>query len=474
MAEKLRELQFSKEIGASPTTIDGLMVWDLTVHGDPRGWFKENWQREKMVALGLEDFGPIQNNISFNTERGVTRGLHAEPWDKWISLGSGRIFGAWCDLREGSPTFGKLFSCELDPTKAIFVPRGVANGFQSLESNTVYTYLVNDHWSPDGHYAFVNLADPMLGIQWPIPLESAIVSDKDKLHPQLKDAATVPPKKVIILGAGGQLGRELQAQFPDAEALTRADFDITSSSIDRVRRWRDYGVVINAAAYTNVDGAELAEGRTAAWRVNAQAPAQLARICCENNITLVHVSSDYVFDGRIHLHPEDEPFSPLSVYGSSKAAGDVAVASVPRHYLVRTSWVVGDGNNFVRTMASLAKKDIEPQVVGDQIGRPTFTSEIARAIAHLITVKAAYGTYNVTNGGASTCWSNIARIVYDAVGKENLAVNPVSTEIYFANKPASAPRPLQSTLALDKIPSTGFTPRNWEDDLREYIQEELS
>jgi dTDP-4-dehydrorhamnose 3,5-epimerase len=148
MAEKLRELQFSKEIGASPTTIDGLMVWDLTVHGDPRGWFKENWQREKMVALGLEDFGPIQNNISFNTERGVTRGLHAEPWDKWISLGSGRIFGAWCDLREGSPTFGKLFSCELDPTKAIFVPRGVANGFQSLESNTVYTYLVNDHWSP--------------------------------------------------------------------------------------------------------------------------------------------------------------------------------------------------------------------------------------------------------------------------------------------------------------------------------------
>lgn len=139
-----------------------------------------------MEALGLPSFTVVQNNFSYNIERGVTRGLHAEPWEKYISVANGSVFGAWVDLRTG-PTFGQIFTCEINPGTAIFVPRGVANGYQTLEQNVTYTYLVNAHWSPDAKYTFVNLFDPTLDIQWPIPREQAIISDKDTDHPSLGD-----------------------------------------------------------------------------------------------------------------------------------------------------------------------------------------------------------------------------------------------------------------------------------------------
>lgn len=137
-----------KELTVHQTEIPGLLIIDIPQHGDNRGWFKENWQREKMVAAGLPDFGPVQNNISFNATRGTTRGIHAEPWDKYVSVATGRIFGAWVDLRQGE-AFGATVIVELGPDTAVFVPRGVGNSFQTLEDNTAYTYLVNDHWSAD-------------------------------------------------------------------------------------------------------------------------------------------------------------------------------------------------------------------------------------------------------------------------------------------------------------------------------------
>ena len=166
--------------------IPGFYVVDLPVHGDDRGWFKENYQKEKMEALGLPQLNVVQNNISFNKEVGVTRGLHAEPWNKFISIAIGRVFGAWCDLREG-PSFGQTFAMELTPETAVYVPKGVANGFQTLEPNTAYTYLVDAHWSPEAKYTFVNLFDSALGIKWPIPKEEAVLSEKDINHPMLKD-----------------------------------------------------------------------------------------------------------------------------------------------------------------------------------------------------------------------------------------------------------------------------------------------
>ena len=185
------QIELGKPLAIEKTPIPGFLRIDLTVHGDNRGWFKENWQREKMLALGLPDFGPVQNNISFNNEVGVTRGIHAEPWDKFVSVATGRVFGAWVDLREGS-SFGSVYTCEIDPSVAVFVPRGVGNSYQTLEPNTAYTYLVNDHWSADARYTFLNLADETVNVPWPIALSEAILSDKDKAHPRLAEVTPFP------------------------------------------------------------------------------------------------------------------------------------------------------------------------------------------------------------------------------------------------------------------------------------------
>lgn len=468
--ENGNELAFSKELQIEETTIPGLIILDIPVHGDGRGWFKENWQQAKMTQLGLPDFGPVQNNISFNAERGVTRGIHAEPWDKYISVAHGRIFGAWVDLRQGD-SFGKVYTAEIDPTKAIFVPRGVGNAFQALEDDTVYTYLVNNHWSADAQslYTFLNLSDEKSGIDWPIPLNEAILSDKDKLHPSIEEVEPMAPRSVLITGAYGQLGRALQVEFPDAEFVDRDTFDISNPETWGERDWRQYGAVINAAAYTAVDAAETPEGRVTAWEANARGVQELARLAIKNQFTLVHVSSDYVFDGTKTPHEEDEAFAPINVYGATKAAGDLAAATAARHYILRTSWVVGDGKNFIETMKSLAEKGVKPSVVDDQIGRLTFTKDLAEAIKHLIDTEAPYGTYNVTNDGPDTNWAEIAKKTYELTGHDPEDVTGVSTEEYYAGKEGIAPRPLQSTLNLAKIQATGFSPRNWEVALKEYL-----
>jgi dTDP-4-dehydrorhamnose 3,5-epimerase len=174
------------QLAVREVDISGMYAVNLVLHGDSRGWFKENYQRAKMEALGLPHFEAVQNNFSYNAETGVTRGLHAEPWEKYISLACGKVFGVWVDLRKGDG-FGKVFTMEITPDIAVFVPRGVANGYQTLEPNVAYTYLVNAHWSPDAKYQSLSLFDPGLGINWPVSRDKAIVSDKDLGNPLLKD-----------------------------------------------------------------------------------------------------------------------------------------------------------------------------------------------------------------------------------------------------------------------------------------------
>lgn len=463
-----------KQLAVSPTAIPGLLVVDLPVHGDNRGWFKENWQREKLLDLGLPDLGPVQNNISFNGERGTTRGIHAEPWDKYVSVATGRIFGAWVDLREGD-SFGTVFTAEIDPSRAVYVPRGVGNAFQTLEPGTAYTYLVNDHWSAEARYTFVNLADETAAIPWPIPLAEAQLSAKDAGHPTLADVEPMPPRKILVLGAGGQLGRALRSEFSDVapvEFAERSDIDLGSvDGLLDARRWRDYSTIINAAAYTAVDSAETPEGRRSAWQVNVAAVSALSQVAAQHDLTLVHVSSDYVFDGT-HTQPygEDEPVAPLGVYGQTKAAGDALAATVPRHYIVRTSWVIGDGANFVRTMAALADRGVDPRVVSDQVGRLTFTSELARGIRHLLDGEAPFGVYNLTGAGEVTSWADIARDVFRLTGHDPQRVTPVTTEDYYRDATTPiAPRPAYSALDLRKIERTGYRPQDALASLRAYL-----
>ena len=438
----------------------------MPLHGDARGWFKENWQREKMVALGLPDFGPVQNNISFNASRGATRGIHTEPWDKFVSLATGRIFGAWVDMREGE-SFGATFHIEVDPSVAVFVPRGVGNSYQALEDGTAYTYLVNDHWRPGVTYPALNLADETAAIPWPIPLDEAEISEKDLTTPRLGDVVAMKPRKTLVLGAGGQLGRALAAAFPEAETRTRAELDVADADAVAAVAWQDYGVVLNAAAYTAVDAAETTEGRVAAWAANATAPATLARLAREHGFTLVHYSSEYVFDGTAPADPghrEDEPLSPLGVYAQSKAAGDLAVGLAPRHLVLRTSWVIGEGKNFVRTMQALAEKGVSPSVVEDQVGRLTFTDELVRATRHLLDTGAASGTYHVSNGGPAMSWKEIAQAVFERSGRSADDVSGTTTASYAEGVRAKgapyAERPLGSAMSLDKLRATGFEPED--------------
>lgn len=426
-----------------------------------------------MVAAGLPDFGPVQNNISFNDAIGTTRGIHAEPWDKWVSVATGRVFGAWVDLRDG-PTFGTVFTAEVDPSVAVFVPRGVGNSYQTLESDTAYCYLVNAHWSPDVTYSFLNLSDESAAITWPISLDAAQVSEKDLGHPRLADVRRVAPRKTLVIGAGGQLGRALQELFGDAsdvEYADRASLDLSDANLGKTRDWAEYSTVINAAAYTAVDHAETPQGRRDAWAVNVDGVRRISEIAREYGITIVHVSSDYVFDGtKDGPYTEDDAVAPLGVYGQTKAAGEAAATIAPKHYIVRTSWVVGGGKNFVKTMSSLAERGINPQVVNDQHGRLTFADDLARGIKHLLDVQADYGIYNLTGGGEPCTWADIARAIFELTGNDASRVSAVSTSEYFKDASEKiSPRPSNSVLDLAKIESTGYITSAMRQSLASYL-----
>lgn len=178
------------EVTAHETDIPGLLIFDVTKIDDERGYYQETYQKAKLVAAGMpESFTVVQTSTSYNKAIGVTRGFHAEPWDKYLTVIKGKVFAAWVDLREGE-SFGCTATAEVTPGTAVFVPQGVGNSFQVLEDDTYYLYSVSAHWSADlyDEYCFANLADPEIGINWPIPLDQAIMSDRDRNHPLLHDA----------------------------------------------------------------------------------------------------------------------------------------------------------------------------------------------------------------------------------------------------------------------------------------------
>lgn len=175
------------EFSSRETEIPGLLVFDVTSIGDDRGWFQEKYHKEKLVAAGLpEGFQVVQTNVAYNKQKGVSRGLHAEPWDKYISVASGKIFVAYVDLRAGE-SFGKTVTLEVDNNKAVFIPKGIANSYQTLTEDVYYIYGVNDHWRAEsyGAYPALNMADPSLNLPWPITMTEAIVSERDRNLPNL-------------------------------------------------------------------------------------------------------------------------------------------------------------------------------------------------------------------------------------------------------------------------------------------------
>jgi dTDP-4-dehydrorhamnose 3,5-epimerase len=169
-----------------PATIGGLALVELDVLEDERGSFREAYQQAKLKELGLETPLPVQMNVA-ESAYGVIRGIHAEPWDKYIHIVEGEVFAAIADFRKDSPTFGQVDTFDLKPSNALFVPEGLGNSYAVTSDKAMYTYLVPKHWSPDAKYHAVRYDDSDLGIEWPIPEEKRIVSEKDRQNPTFKE-----------------------------------------------------------------------------------------------------------------------------------------------------------------------------------------------------------------------------------------------------------------------------------------------
>jgi dTDP-4-dehydrorhamnose reductase len=273
--------------------------------------------------------------------------------------------------------------------------------------------------------------------------------------------------RVLVLGAGGQLGRELVHTLSShvVIGLTRAQCDIAEpGAADRALREHRPDAVINCAAWTKVDAAETQ--RDDAFRTNSRGPLLLAEACRDADVLLSHISTDYVFDGTATTPvPEDAPTKPLGVYGESKLAGEEAIRhTTPRHQVVRTSWLYGqDGPNFVLTMLRLGAERDELRVVADQRGAPTWTGHLAPALLRLLE-HGTPGTYHLTNGGETT-WCEFARAIMRAAHLP-ARIEPTSTAEYGA----PAPRPAYSVLdnrawhALDEAPLPA-----WRDGLQTYL-----
>jgi dTDP-4-dehydrorhamnose 3,5-epimerase len=451
------------------TPIPGLKLVTISVHTDSRGWFKENWRIDQIFNPG-DYFQPVQNNVSFNLNAGVTRGFHAEPWDKYISVSSGKVFGAWIDLRKGD-SFGTVFYSEIGPSDAVFIPAGVANAFQSLEANTTYIYLVNGNWDEKAKYLSVSLLDNSLGIPWPISLSNSVMSEKDARNPMLSQIDPFEKVEVLVIGASGQVGKALCQEFPEAQGLHKAQFNLSEASSEPLFSGIKPSWIINAGAYTNVDEAESKLGSNQAWRVNVEGQARLANLCREKGIGLVGFSSDYVFDGTSSAgNSEDSIPSPLNTYGWTKALGDSMVATNSKHYVIRTSWVIGEGRNFVKTMSAKALAGEGVNVVSDQVGRLTFAKDLAHAVKILIDSSAPCGAYNITNSGPLVSWFEIAVFIYRQLGADHSLVTPMTSDEYHLKFPGKAQRPRNSELTMEKfIRNTGHQTPDWQKSLQEFL-----
>jgi dTDP-4-dehydrorhamnose reductase len=291
------------------------------------------------------------------------------------------------------------------------------------------------------------------------------------------------PHFVLITGANGQLGMELQrCAWPDEweiVALDRAALDLGKPSAIRAKvAERPWAAVINGGAYTAVDRAE-SEVATA-WAINAMAPAVFAESCAKAGIPLIQVSTDYVFAGdKDGAWEIDDPVSPLGVYGASKLGGELAVrTSGVRHVILRTAWVVSaHGHNFIKTMLSLAADRDLLTVVDDQHGSPTSAADLATALS-TITIRmveerdAPTGTYHFSNAGAVT-WAGFAVEIFHqsaARGGPTAQVKPITTSEYTT----LARRPANSLLSHEAIRSAyGVEPRDWREALGDILDELL-
>ncbi len=434
------------------TEIPGLLILRLHVQHNDVGWFKEDWHREKMAVLGLPDFRPVQHNLTHNDRRGITRGFHAEPWDRLITLVSGRAMGAWVDLRAGA-TFGKVVTADLDPGTAIFVPRGIANAHQVLEDHTTFSYLLNHHWTPEARsqLSAVNLFDPALKITWPIPREKADLSRTDVHLPPLSSVSPMQPRRILVAGTETPLGRSLLAALPGADGVSAAAMS-AEARVEHPVDLSAYDTLINAQGEAGFGSTR--QGRTVdSWTASATHAQNLTDIARRHRMRYVQVSADCAFDRSAPTHSEDTAPSLLDPHSRSLAVAEVVAATVPRHLVIRTSWVVGEGDHTIDDLVAAARHGSTLELDASQSGRLTFAPALATGIIHLLDSGAASGTYNLTGEGPVVTWADIGRRVFELCSR-----NP--DDVGAAAPIPEVDGPDGGALDLNRIRATGFRPGN--------------
>ena len=284
-------------------------------------------------------------------------------------------------------------------------------------------------------------------------------------------------KKVLLIGADGMLGGELEERLKksyDVVGTTIDTLDICDKNavLQRVRELKPY-FIINCAAFTNVDACEVKEDLALA--VNGTAVANISEAAKENGCTFIHISTDYVFPGNLpidQVYTEDMEPAPVSAYGRTKLVGEQNAIKAEKYYILRTAWLYGiRGKNFVRTMINASKTREEVSVVNDQHGSPTSTTTLCKIIEMIMEKEPEYGIYHSTNEGFTT-WYEFTKKIYELAGITT-KVNPLTSEQYKEMNPQSSDRPKNSQLSKEKLKKIGIIPENYEDALREYLKEEL-
>lgn len=279
--------------------------------------------------------------------------------------------------------------------------------------------------------------------------------------------------KILITGANGMLAKSVKSKFKANNELICADVsDLDITDADAVMKFvnkQKPEYIINCAAFTAVDRAE--EVYDLAEKVNADGPGNLAKAANSIGATLIHISTDYVFNGDLDVsksYKETDEVGPVTVYGKTKLHGEEQVkANTDKYYIFRTAWLYGDGNNFVRTMLKLGSEKDEISVVADQHGSPTYAEDLASIIAQAIEKKIPYGIYHSTNQGFTT-WYEFTKKIFD-FAKIDCKVNPVTSEEFV--RPAK--RPKNSQLSKDKLLKQGIVIPTWKDGLKRYLEVEL-
>ena len=284
-------------------------------------------------------------------------------------------------------------------------------------------------------------------------------------------------KKVLLIGADGMLGGELRERLEknyEVYGTTLATLDITDREavLAKAKEVNPY-FIINCAAYTNVDGCETNEDLALA--VNGTALANIAEAAKQEDATLIHISTDYVFPGNLpidQIYTEDMEPAPVSAYGRTKLVGERNAAKAEKYYILRTAWLYGlGGKNFVKTMLRLSKDHDVLTVVNDQHGSPTSTTTLCSIIEQVMEKEPAYGVYHSTNEGFTT-WYEFTKKIFEIAGIKT-EVKPITSKEYKEMYPQSSDRPANSQLSKEKLHSVGIYPEKYEEALKKYLAEEL-